>query len=167
MRNETDYLCHDCGISEGELHRFGCKKEKCPFCGGYLAVCGCHYKKLGFYDRSRFTATTNYLPVDIYENGLSKKLKKQWLDILNNKRRVPYIYYPKICCKCGAVNPKKVIYFGCRWEFFIELSMQDKVICDECFGFIYEVIIHKTLHELTPMEKIYEHLAHDLLFNQK
>ena len=28
-----------CGASEGELHKLGCDREHCPFCGGQLIFC--------------------------------------------------------------------------------------------------------------------------------
>src|SRR5665647_411105 len=33
--------CHDCGVSEGEIHEYGCDMEVCPFCGGQLISCDC------------------------------------------------------------------------------------------------------------------------------
>ena len=40
-------ICHDCGAKEGELHKYGCDMERCPFCGGQLFSCNCAYEKLG------------------------------------------------------------------------------------------------------------------------
>ena len=34
-------ICHDCGVSEGQIHQWGCDMEACPFCGGQLISCDC------------------------------------------------------------------------------------------------------------------------------
>jgi len=54
----TDWLqahpCSGCGVKVGEVHKFGCKQEECPFCHGVLSQCLCAYKhlKLGWGGRS-------------------------------------------------------------------------------------------------------------------
>ncbi len=35
--------CHDCGVSKGELHVFGCDAERCPSCGGQVIYCECDF----------------------------------------------------------------------------------------------------------------------------
>jgi hypothetical protein len=32
--------CHDCGVSEGELHEIGCDQETCPICLHQVLSCG-------------------------------------------------------------------------------------------------------------------------------
>lgn len=33
--------CHDCGVKEGQIHKFGCDMERCPCCGKQLISCDC------------------------------------------------------------------------------------------------------------------------------
>ena len=33
--------CHDCGVEEGQLHKYGCDMERCPKCRGQLISCNC------------------------------------------------------------------------------------------------------------------------------
>jgi hypothetical protein len=33
--------CHDCGVTRGQLHHYGCDAELCPRCGGQALGCAC------------------------------------------------------------------------------------------------------------------------------
>ena len=39
--NGEDYDCHDCNVSEGQIHHEGCDMERCPNCKGQLLSCDC------------------------------------------------------------------------------------------------------------------------------
>lgn len=34
----TDIHCHDCEVSSGMYHHFGCDMERCPICGGQMLM---------------------------------------------------------------------------------------------------------------------------------
>lgn len=38
-------LCKVCSVKDGELHRFGCPIEICPWCQGQLANCNCRFSQ--------------------------------------------------------------------------------------------------------------------------
>lgn len=131
--------CHDCGVEEGQLHQHGCDMEICPFCGNQLISCHCSYTTLGYnYDWNKEPYCG--LPKDIYENGLPDNLEKIWEKILNKKGRVPYIYYPIVCVKCGLPNPDLFHVPTREWNHYIEPGTRDKVICRECYDYIKKVI---------------------------
>lgn len=59
-------ICHDCGVSEGQLHWFGCDMECCSHCGGQRITCGCPYS----YPREAYD--DNRIPYIVYPNMCSK-----------------------------------------------------------------------------------------------
>jgi hypothetical protein len=128
--------CHDCGCFEGELHDLGCDMEDCPFCGHQLISCDCIYEKLGLFDRARYSNETAFLPPSIYRNGPTRKQEKAWLKILNKQGRIPYIQYPVLCAKCGALWPEFFRVPDDEWMRFIRPDMRSSVICWDCYQLI-------------------------------
>ena len=136
---KTKRICHDCGVEEGQLHDFGCENERCPFCGNQLISCSCKYTKLGFkynWNKEPYCGLTK----EIFYNGLPPELEKKWEEILLKKGRVPYIYYPNICGKCGFVMPDLFNVPNKEWNYYIEKSERKLVICQDCYDFIKKVI---------------------------
>lgn len=126
-------VCHDCGAKEGEVHAYGCDMERCPFCGWQLISCDCAYRMLGLEDRWTYGPETNYLPQEIYENGLTPKQAKQWLTFLKNKGRRPYIRWPLICARCGELYPEFFQIPDEEWERYIDPSERRKILCWSCY----------------------------------
>ena len=108
--------------------------ERCPFCGGQLLSCDCAYRHL------ELIQSDGTLPKDVYENGLSEELEKQWIGILESFGRIPYIIYPNLCAKCGAVWPEMFRVPDWEWKKYVQMDMQDEMLCRECYDYIKEVI---------------------------
>lgn len=116
-------ICHDCGIRQGHIHQFGCDVERCPFCGGQLISCDCMSKLLNIQG-------------DTHTSGH----EDAFLDLLNEKGRVPYIAYPSICAKCGELWPDLFMVPDEEWENYIQIDMRKEVICRKCYNWIKSVI---------------------------
>jgi len=114
--------------------------ERCPFCGGQLISCDCLYKLLGLIDRSKYDKDTAFLPPDIYANGLTRKQAIRWEAMLNKKGRVPFIEYPIVCAKCGALWPELFMVSNAEWEHYIQINQRRNVLCRKCYDHIKELI---------------------------
>ena len=55
-------ICGDCGVKEGQLHRFSCDMECCASCGGQLIWCECPSS----------TSTKERVPFILYPNLCAK-----------------------------------------------------------------------------------------------
>jgi hypothetical protein len=64
----------------------------------------------------------------------------RWASALNLKGRVPYIVYPNVCAKCGALWPEFFRVPDAEWQRYIQIDMRDKVICRPCFDYIRRLI---------------------------
>jgi hypothetical protein len=127
-----------CGCLEGELHEYGCDLARCPFCGGQENGCDCRYKKLGVkVDRS---ALFSGLPEEVYRNGLNEQQRARWHELLEEKGRVPFIRYPSVCARCGALWPEMFMVPAWEWERYVEPAMQDAVLCRACFDTIKALV---------------------------
>lgn len=124
--------CRDCGVSEGEIHAWGCDTEICPFCSGQLLTCGCCYKHLGFdYDVSK---PYSGLPEHIYSDGLTTAMDQTWQRIVEDRGRVPYLRWPQICSRCARIDPVGQMVSDAEWERVVPPNHRRNVICASCFN---------------------------------
>jgi hypothetical protein len=61
---------------------------------------------------------------------------ERWKAALEREGRVPYIDYPVICAKCGALWPDFFHVSDAEWERYIQMDMRGQVICRSCFDYI-------------------------------
>lgn len=133
--------CGACGAREGQLHLPGCEEEQCPFCEGLLVSCDCIYEMLGIVDPQRWTEATDFLPPDIYENGVSNQQWWQWIDICDQQGRWPYICYTQHCARCGRPSPGPSMAETQLGEFAIQPDRRREAVCRSCMEFILEATV--------------------------
>jgi hypothetical protein len=107
--------CHDCGVVEGELHELGCDMEWCPFCGRQLIFCGCCHDLLKTDDE------------------LTEEQEEQWWRFLMERGRVPFIVYPNMCARCGALWPEMFNVPDEEWNRYVEIQHRKEMLCKSCY----------------------------------
>lgn len=132
--------CGDCGVKEGSLHELFCDNEPCPFCGGQLITCDCAYELLNLLDPEKHGPETAHLPPRIYSKGLTAALQKKWERLLNEKGRTPFILWPIVCARCGALWPEFFRVADEEWERVVEIQHRGDVLCRPCFDEIKRLI---------------------------
>lgn len=138
-RKPTDeHRCHDCGVLEGELHRPGCDMEFCPFCGGQLITCPCWYTKLGYaYDEN---ASFCGLPPKVYVNALSDQEEARFMKMCDARGRVPYVWLPLVCGRCGELWPTSFMVDNKEWLFYLGTNYEGVMLCPACYDEIKRLI---------------------------
>lgn len=117
------------------MHHDGCGKEICPFCNCQLLFCGCWELKL-----AELGYTMPEELEDEWEIRLPAKWEKKWQKILNKQGRIPYLYYPVLCAKCGKVNPRFFKVSDKKWKKYVQPDMRNQVLCKKCFTFVVKAI---------------------------
>jgi hypothetical protein len=49
------------------------------------------------------------------------------------EERIPFILYPNLCAKCGALWPEMFYVSDAEWERYVEPQMQREMLCEACF----------------------------------
>lgn len=143
-------LCHDCGVSEGEIHEYGCEQEVCPFCGESAFIgCDCMYKVIEAPFSDVWEEDIDELSTRL---GVSRdEIKKiqdalfdiqydKWQAAIEKKGRVPFVSYPHICARCGELWPDFFTVPNEEWERYIQPDMRRSILCRGCYDEIKALI---------------------------
>ena len=129
----------ECGVSEGQLHVFGCRWEFCPFCELQMVECDCVYDLIGLRHRAN-PPETDWLQPEVYSGGLSDKQEQRWLATLDARGRIPYLEMPQLCARCGAKWPEQFQVPDVVWEYYAGPTHRKSVLCEQCFGEIRRLV---------------------------
>jgi len=116
VQREDVYVCHDCGVEEGEIHHLMCDMEVCPWCGGQLISCGCEGSS---------------------GDGLTGE---EWRVKLERKGRVPYVQFPAVCDRCGVLHPQMFKVPDEEWNAYMRGHAKEGFLCRECYDWIKAMI---------------------------
>jgi hypothetical protein len=83
---------------------------------------------------------TNGLPASVYFRGLCDEQAAEWERILKKKGLIPFIVYPNLCCRCGALWPEMFNVPDEEWERYVAPAMQGEMLCRPCYDWIKKVI---------------------------
>lgn len=80
------------------------------------------------------------LPEELYCKGLTQDMEVDWLEMLEDEGRLPYIVYPNMCCRCGKLWPDMFKVPDEEWAKYVEPAERDKMLCRGCFDEIKRLI---------------------------
>lgn len=105
--------CPECFVAEGELHKDGCAVEECPVCGGQAIEC--------------------YCPITHEDDGTWSILSFG----ANPRRpitRIPFLWFPRVCMRCGKVNPRLFHVPDEEWQKYVPPSVRGQNLCLKCYN---------------------------------
>jgi len=123
----------ECGVSEGQLHVFGCRWEFCPFCELQMVECDCVYDLIGLRHRGN-PPETDWLSAEVFSGGLNDEQEQRWLATLEARGRIPFVDTPQFCARCGAKWPEHFQVPDVVWEYYAGPAHRKSVLCAHCFG---------------------------------
>ena len=130
----------ECEAEEGELHNWYCRREHCPFCNlEFASGCDCVYMLLGLQSRNN-SPETSYLTQEIYIEGLSDEQEDEWFKLCTQRGRIPFIYTPQMCGRCGCLWPEFFMVQDVAWSYYTNPDLKDKILCLGCFQHIRQSI---------------------------
>lgn len=125
-------LC-ECGVAEGELHAFGCRFEICPFCNvDFAEGCDCAYVQLGLKSNLN-PPQFAHLPKQVYRNGLTAEQRQQWQQRCEARGRLPFVYTPQTCARCGTFWPDLFVVQDAAWLYYAGPRLAPEILCEGCF----------------------------------
>lgn len=123
----------ECGAEEGQFHAWRCRWELCTFCGSTNASgCECVYDHLGLKQRQN-PAGFNYLSETVWKDGLTHEQDQLWRTRCENRGRLPYVYAPQVCGRCGTLWPEIFVVQDTAWEYYAGPLLRSALLCEPCF----------------------------------
>ena len=123
----------ECGVEEGQLHENGCVRELCPFCGHTESgSCECKYDYLGLRRREH-APDFSYLAESVWNGGLTEEQERSWAALRENRGRLPYVYAPQVCGRCGTLWPELFMVPDLAWEYYAGPLLRSALLCEPCF----------------------------------
>ncbi len=60
--------------------------------------------------------------------------QREYCDCISKGRRVPWLYFPRICARCGKINPRIFIVSDEEWQKYVPPSVSKKHLCRKCYN---------------------------------
>jgi hypothetical protein len=100
------------------------------------------------------------LPPEVYERGLTAAQTAQWEQILTARGRVPYVFAPQLCGRCGQLWPDLFVVQDVVWDYYTGPQLRDAMLCEACFHELrHKVDTHQPRPEwLPPAGEIEEYI---------
>jgi hypothetical protein len=64
----------------------------------------------------------------------------RWRRRLAATGRVPFIFYPWVCARCGTLDPAMFMVPHAEWRWYIELDRRAAILCRSCYDQIIQLI---------------------------
>ncbi len=130
-QRDLRYNCHDCGVLEGQLHEWECPEEPCPFCGQPREVVICECRRKYIDPAVMRTLDSLILEDDEGYDEVSGKVSEMWKEICEKKGRFPFVWYPRVCARCGEVWP--YTFYDPEWNQYIAPDHRRDILCFDCY----------------------------------
>ena len=130
----------ECEAEEGQLHNWPCRREYCPFCNlAFTNGCDCVYMLLGLQSRKN-SPECSHLTEEVYSEGLTDEQDEEWFKLCTNRGRIPFVYTPQMCSRCGCLWPEFFMVQDIVWFYYTTPELKDTLLCFDCFQYIRQRI---------------------------
>lgn len=83
-----------------------------------------------------------------YKHGLTKAQAAEFSKLIADKGPIPYIVWPNLCGRCGALWPEMFMVPDKEWEAYIDPSHRREMVCLDCWNHIKKVV-HEGLQQVS------------------
>lgn len=115
----VDAFKHDRPTDKERAHAMACQAANCAKCEQLVA-----------------SGKTAGLPARVYFNGLPPEQAEEWDRVLKEKGLIPWVSYPNLCCRCGALWPDMFHVSDDEWAKYVEPAMRGFMLCLDCYTWI-------------------------------